>query len=392
MPAETMDHATTLFRREAEGGWITAGESADALALTLGGRWDIPAITALEAALSALEPSPSLRRARIDLGGLERLDTAGAWLIVRTARRLERRGLEVETVNASPSHGPLLETVGKDRPQMAIEEEAPNKLVAIAYQSGVATVEFCRAAVSLLSFFGMLVSRIGRTAVQPRRLRFTSFIYHMEMTGLNSIPIVCLLAFLIGVVLAYQGAEQLQRFGAELFTVNLLGVAILREIGVLITAIIVAGRSGSAFTAQIGTMKVNQEIDAMETLGLDPAEVLVVPRVLALTVTLPALAFLANIVALTGGAIMCYFVLDIGFGAFIRQLELAVSPSLLLVGLVKAPVFAVVIAMVGCYEGMKVGSSAQSVGAHTTKSVVESIFLVIVLDAIFSILFSILGL
>lgn len=387
-----MDHATTLFRREAEGGWISAGESADALALTLGGRWNIPAIVPLEGELAGLEPSPSLRRATIDLGGLERLDTAGAWLIVRTRRRLESRGLEVSIVNAGPAHKPLIEAVSRDRPQMAIEEEPPNKLVEIALHAGIATVEFGRAAVMLLSFFGMLVTKMARTLVQPNRLRFTSFVYHMEATGLNAVPIVSLLAFLIGVVLAYQGAEQLQQFGAELFTVNLLGVAILREIGVLITAIIVAGRSGSAFTAQIGTMKVNQEVEAMETLGLDPAEVLVVPRVLALMVTLPALAFLANIVALTGGAIMCYFVLDIGFGTFIRQLELAVTPVLLLVGLVKAPVFALVIAMVGCYEGLKVAGNAQSVGAHTTKAVVEAIFLVIVIDAVFSIVFSILGL
>jgi len=203
-------------------------------------------------------------------------------------------------------------------------------------------------------------------------------------------PIVGLLSFLIGVVMAYQGADQLRRFGAEIYTVNLLGIAILRELGVLLTAIIIAGRSGSAFTAQIGTMQVNQEIDALRTLGLDPVEVLVLPRLLGLVLTLPLLVFYADAMGLIGGALMSWATLDITIPKFLDQLRGAITEWTFWVGVLKAPFFAWIIAMIGCYEGFNVTGSAESVGRLTTQSVVESIFVVIVADAAFSILFSIL--
>jgi phospholipid/cholesterol/gamma-HCH transport system permease protein len=215
--------------------------------------------------------------------------------------------------------------------------------------------------------------------------------FQVEETGISALPIVGLLAFLIGVVLAYQGADQLKRFGAEIFTINLLGVGVLREIGGLITAIIVAGRSGSAFTAHLGSMRVNEEIDAMQTMGLNTVDTLVLPRIIGLVIALPLLTFYANIMALIGGAAMCYFDLGISIPAFLRQLNQAVSVSTLMVGLVKAPVFAFVIALVGCYEGFQVERNAASVGLLTTRSVVESVFMVIVLDAAFSVMFSVLG-
>ena len=196
------------------------------------------------------------------------------------------------------------------------------------------------------------------------------------------------MSFLIGVVVAYQGADQLRQFGAEVFTVNLLGVSILRELGILITAIVVAGRSGSAFTAQIGTMKVNQEVDAMQTLGLDPVEILVLPRLTALVICLPLLAFYADMMALLGGAIMSLLALDISISQFVKQLQGAIKLSTFMVGMVKAPVFAFLIALVGCFEGLNVEGSAESVGRQTTLSVVEAIFLVIIFDAAFSIMFS----
>jgi phospholipid/cholesterol/gamma-HCH transport system permease protein len=192
-------------------------------------------------------------------------------------------------------------------------------------------------------------------------------------------------------VLAYQGADQLRAYGAEIFTINLLGVSVLRELGVLLTAIMVAGRSGSAFTAEIGTMQVNEEIDALKTLGLDPVEVLVLPRLLAMMIALPLLAFFANMMALFGGAIMALFVLDISLAQFRDQFSQAITAQMFWIGIVKAPFFAFLIAMVGCYEGLRVEGSAESVGRLTTKSVVESIFLVIVADAAFSIFFSYLG-
>jgi phospholipid/cholesterol/gamma-HCH transport system permease protein len=219
-----------------------------------------------------------------------------------------------------------------------------------------------------------------------------STVHHIERIGIDAVPILGLLAFLIGVVLAFQGADQLRAYGAEVFTINLLGVSILREIGVLITAIMVAGRTGSAFAAEIGTMKVNQEVDAMRTIGLDPMETLVMPRLLALAITLPLLVFFANTMALAGGAVMVMLGLDLSFAQFVEQLSNAVQLNTLAVGLIKAPVFAVLIGIVSCYEGLKVSGSAESVGVHTTQSVVKSIFLVIVFDAAFSIFFSRIGL
>ena len=213
----------------------------------------------------------------------------------------------------------------------------------------------------------------------------------MEQSGLNALPIVGLISFLVGVVLAYQGADQLARFGAQIFTVNLVAVGVLREMGILLTAIIVAGRSGSAFTAQIGTMKVNEEIDALQTIGLDPMDVLVMPRLIGLVLVLPLLTFYADIMGLLGGAVMATVVLDISFFQFARQLNDAVDLWAFWVGVIKAPLFAFIIAMVGCYEGLKVSRSAESVGRQTTRAVVESIFLVIVLDALLSIFFSFIG-
>jgi phospholipid/cholesterol/gamma-HCH transport system permease protein len=202
---------------------------------------------------------------------------------------------------------------------------------------------------------------------------------------------VGLLAFLIGIVLAYQGADQLKRFGAEIFTINLLGVGLLREIAGLITAIIIAGRSGSAFTAQIGTMRVNEELDAMQTIGINTVDTLVLPRILGLVIALPFLTFYADIMGMIGGAVMCYFDLHITLPVFLRQLQDAISLNTFLVGIIKAPVFALIIALVGCYEGLQVERNAASVGRLTTRSVVESVFLVIVLDAAFSIIFSLIG-
>jgi phospholipid/cholesterol/gamma-HCH transport system permease protein len=244
----------------------------------------------------------------------------------------------------------------------------------------------------MLGFLGRVTVETAEAIIRPwRELPWPAFLNQIEETGINALPIVGLLSFLLGVVIAYQGADQLERFGAQIFTINLLGVSTLREIGVLMTAIIVAGRSGSAFTAHIGTMQVNQEIDAMRTMGINVAEALVLPRVLGLLVTLPLLTFYADIMGIIGGYVMVSFQLDITIPVFIRQLQGAIDLNTFMVGMVKAPVFAFIIALVGCYEGLRVERSAASVGQRTTAAVVESIFLVIVFDAGFSILFSILG-
>jgi phospholipid/cholesterol/gamma-HCH transport system permease protein len=256
---------------------------------------------------------------------------------------------------------------------------------------GRGTLESIAEARRLVAFLGLTTATLGRSLVQPRRIRKTALISHMEQTGLDAMPIVALISFLVGAVLAYQGAEQLRRFGAEIFVINLIGISVLREIAILLTAIIVAGRSGSAFTAAIGSMKVREEIDAMRTLGLDPMELLVMPRLLALMITLPILVFLADMMGLAGGMMMAWVALDISPGQFLERLGGAIPLWSFWVGMIKAPVFAFLIAMVGCYEGFQVEGSAESVGKLTTLAVVEAIFLVIVVDAIFSILFAYMG-
>ena len=375
-------------RRDGEA-WLTAEPAGGVLRLAVGGPWDMAAAPALARRVADLAPPAGLHRAVIDLGGLAALDTAGAVMLARLRERLQEAGLGVAYEGLRAPYDTLL--AAAERRGGAPAERRGSPVLAMVERVGRTTVAAGQAARDLLGFFGVICIALARVAVSPRRLRLTALVSHMERTGLNALGIVGLLSFLIGVVLAFQGADQLRRFGAEIFVVNLLGISVLREIGVLMTAIIVAGRSGAAFTAEIGTMKVNQEVDALRTLGLDPVELLVLPRLLALVLTLPLLAFFADVVALLGGALMAWVALDISLGQFVRQLETAVGLKIFFAGLVKAPVFAFVIAMVGCYEGLQVTGSAESVGQRTTKAVVEAIFLVIVIDAIFSILLAMLG-
>jgi phospholipid/cholesterol/gamma-HCH transport system permease protein len=274
--------------------------------------------------------------------------------------------------------------------------QAPRRLgsiLAVIEHVGAASTEMGRELIAQIAFLGVILSALGRVVRRPSRLRLTPLIYHMEKVGFDALPIVGLISFLIGVVLAYQGKTQLQRFGAEIFVVDMIAVTVLREIGILLTAIVVAGRSGSAFTAEIGSMIVHEEVDAMRTLGLDPIELLVLPRVLALVLTLPMLAFFADIMGLLGGMLMGWVALDppISPGLFLERLSGAVSLWTFWVGIIKAPVFAFLIAMVGCLEGLRAERSAESVGRQTTRSVVTSIFLVIVVDAVFSIFFATIG-
>jgi phospholipid/cholesterol/gamma-HCH transport system permease protein len=359
--------------------------------LTLGGAW----ITAHSARLDqALRDEDWTGRGTlaIDASKLERLDSAGAWLLLRTQRALEAAGRAVPPLEVPQAYAPLLKAVEGTRPGEPYVSRIPPGFRGRLYRIGRATVHAGHQGWSILGYLGRVTVEASEALVRPaRNLRVPAIFHQIEETGINALPIVGLLAFLIGVVLAYQGADQLKRFGAEIFTINLLGVGVLREIGGLITAIIVAGRSGSAFTAHIGTMRVNEEIDAMQTMGLNTVETLVLPRIIGLVIALPLLTFYSDVMGLIGGAFMCYFQLGITIHVFLRQLQDAVTLNTLLVGLVKAPVFAFVIALVGCYEGFQVERNAASVGLLTTRAVVEGIFLVIVLDAAFSVMFSVLG-
>ena len=370
---------------------FVAAADADALVFRAEGDWLLGTAAELDRRLRALD-LPSGRRVILDLADLERLDTAGAWLLKRTDNELAARGNAVSLANVRENLAPLLDQVWTHGAATPLPHPIPphHTLAGFIARIGEVSIRLMHRAYSIIGFGGLVTVAFAQLLRDPRRLRLPAVVVQMERTGLDALPIVGLLSFLIGVVLAYQGADQLRRFGAEIYTVNLLGVAVLREMGVLLTAIIIAGRSGSAFTAQIGTMQVNEEIDALRTLGLDPVDVLVVPRILGLLLTLPLLAVYADFMGLLGGCLMSWGTLGILIPSFLDQLRGAIGLWTFWVGIIKAPFFAVVIALVGCYEGFNVERSADSVGRLTTQSVVESIFLVIVADAAFSILFSLL--
>lgn len=376
--------------KSAEEAWASARVEDELLIVSLGGPWVTKHIGRKQARLARIG-ARGAQRARIDASALAALDTAGAWLIHRATEHLAEQGLAVEIEGADASAASLIETARRFDVPYPPELQPGNAALVLVARVGRATIDISRQAVNLVNYLGLTVVVLLRLLARPWRIRGTALVSHMEQTGLNALPIVGLISFLIGVVLAYQGADQLAKFGAQIFTANLVGVGVLREMGILLTAIIVAGRSGSAFTAQIGTMNVNEEIDAMRTMGLDPMEVLVLPRVVALVLVLPLLTFYADMMGLLGGAVMATATLDISFFQFARQINNSVSLWSFWVGMIKAPVFAFVIATVGTYEGFNVTRSAESVGRQTTRAVVEAIFLVIVLDALFSILFSILG-
>lgn len=364
-------------------------EEPGALVFAAAGNWLVATASELDRRLRAM-PMPSGKRVTFDLTGIDRLDTAGAWLLLRTEDDLKSRGNAVDIRNLRANFAPLFDQVRAGGMVAPARHPRPahHTIAGFLAKIGQISLGLITRAVDLLSFFGVICIAAGRVLIHPHRLRITALVAQMEQTGVNAVPIIGLLSFLIGVVLAYQGADQLRRFGAEIYTVNLLGVGILRELGVLMAAIIIAGRSGSAFTAQLGTMRVNEEIDALQTIGLDPVEVLVIPRLFGLMLTLPMLALCANLFGLLGGCLMSWGTLGITPPQFTRQLQSGLYSWTFWVGLIKAPFFAFIIAIVGCYEGFQVARSAESVGRQTTLSVVESIFLVIVADAAFSIVFS----
>ncbi len=336
------------------------------------------------------QAAPSEAEVEINLTSLSAFDTGGAWLVSQLRARLHATGTKVQIIGA-PDHLALIETVTTATPDDEPHELPEHGRLQWVANIGRNLVSGWHDALSLVSFLGQTLAGLADVFVRPHKVRWASLVTHMQDVGFNAVPIVALMGFLIGVVLGFQGASQLQQFGAEVFVVELIGISVLRELGILLTAIIVAGRSGSAFTASVGSMKVQQEIDAMQTLGLDPVRVLVVPRVLALLIMLPLLGFVANLFGLFGGALMSWVSLDVNPGMFITRLHDNIAVKHLLVGMVKAPFFALVIGVVACWQAFQVQGSSTSVGRRTTSSVVQGIFLVIALDALFSIFFAQLG-
>ncbi|WP_432213811.1 MlaE family lipid ABC transporter permease subunit [Pseudomonas graminis] len=364
-------------------GRVLMDTSSNPVQLRIAGDWTLAHYRELKRQTDALSAGfgPAIL---VDMDELGALDTAGASLLVELLGVQRLRLLAVQAPNLPESSRALMQTIQSalaDYCQPVREPEAAVGMQLLA-RIGAAVDVIFKDTLQLLGFIGLILQTFASTLFRPRRWRTTSVIAHIEQIGLDAAPIVALLTFMVGAVVAFLGATVLKAFGATIFTVDLIGFSFLREFAVLLTAILLAGRTASAFTAQIGSMKANEELDALQTLGLSPTELLVLPRVIALLISLPMLTFLAMICGIVGGGVVCALSLGISPAMFLSLMQADIGVQHFLVGIAKAPIFAFFIAAIGCLEGFKVEGSAESVGAHTTSSVVQSIFVVIVLDAL----------
>ena len=360
--------------------------------LALSGSWTARGIGAIERQLESVRV-PSKTEAIADGARIEALDTAGAWVLQKLLLRLRDEGIVVTLRGLRPEFAKLLEAVGRQAADqtdtLSPVASAPSSKLEGLGRSAEAAFE---QTVALLGFVGESAVALAGCAAHPARFRWRPILYNIRSAGFDALPIVGLLSFMLGIVIAYQGADQLRQYGANIFVADLVGLSMLREFAPLITAIIIAGRSGSAYAAQIGTMSVTEEIDAMRTLGIAPLDLLVLPKIVALVIALPLLTVFADVLGVFGGMIMARAQLGVGFGEFLDRFVKAVSITAYLIGICKAPVFAAIIAVVGCFQGFRTKGGADSVGRQTTRSVVQSIFLVMVADGLFSIAFSALDL
>lgn len=346
------------------------------------GNLAIACIGDLEQRLQSLDTSVT----HLDISGIAHIDTVGAWLVHRTARQT---GAKITGADADARQ--LIDAVGGVDETAAVEPVHVTSLNRFLAEVGSGVVVAFTTLLHFLGFVGQVVKASFILMMNPRRFRWHAVVQHFDMVGVRALGIIGLMSFLIGIVIAQQGAVQLRQFGAEVFTINLIGRLTFRELGILMTAIMVAGRSGSAFAAQIGTMKITEEIDAMRTIGVVPAEALVVPRVIAAVIMMPLLGIYASLMAIIGGGLLCWIILEIPPDTFIQRLREVTPMTDFWIGMIKAPVFGAIIAMAGCFQGMQVEGNSEQVGLKTTAAVVQAIFLVIVLDAFFAVFFSEIG-
>ncbi len=372
---------------------FTTESGADgAISIALSGPLCVSSVGRIDSRLRAIEEQVEA----IDLSKVGSFDTVGAWTVVRLA---EERGARITggseeamrliaAVRGDHIDEGLIDNTlapaSDDEDEAALPEQAAQKV-------GGFVTGYIDGMVKLLGFLGALIIAFGSLITHPRRFRMTALVRQMELSGVGALPIVGLMSFLIGIVIAQQGAVQLRQFGAEIYTVNLTGRLSMRELGILMTAIMFAGRSGSSFAAQIGTMKLTEEIDAMRTIGVSPVEALVIPRMMSSVLMMPLLGFYATIISIIGGGLFCWVSLGIPPVTFIQRIREVVPMTDMYVGLVKAPVFGAIIGLSGCFQGMQVESNAEQVGLRTTSAVVQAIFLVIVLDAFFAVFFTAIG-
>jgi phospholipid/cholesterol/gamma-HCH transport system permease protein len=360
--------------------------SSDGARLTILGRWTAAEAPDLLAAVDTLE----MRRGKIELQDqLELLDLTGAFLLRRLERHAELAGCTLQWLTPRPELLGFTDTLNAEG-AAAVPESAREPTIGVTLpldRLGRWAVQGGEAIRNVVDFLGRMFSVVGAAVRRPTALRPRSILRQIYETGLQAFPIVALIAFLISVIVAYIGAQELKQFGAQLFVVDLVTTSVLRELGVLLTAIIVAGRSGSAFAAEIGAMKLNEEVDALRAIGLNPIEILVLPRVLGLIIALPLLTVIADAMGLAGGAVLSWLIVDIPFNQFLVRMQEAMAPTTFWAGLLKAPVFAFLIAMVGTYRGLQVRNTSRELGRLTTVAVVESIFLVLLADAIFAVIY-----
>lgn len=359
------------------------------MTLRLAGDWSFDRLKEIEAQLEPLSSAGAVR-VRVECGELRSSCLAGAWLLRNRLEQLRAAGATIEFAPAPPEHFAFLDTLQPpaERPPPAVTESHQMAWHARWLASfGRQAVMLGRHGLGHVEHLGRVLVTQARAVRHPQRFRPTAVVRHVYEAGIQAVPIVALIAFFVSVIIAYIGASQLRSFGATIYTVDLITVGVLRELGVLLTAIIVAGRSGSAFAAEIGVMQLNDEIDALRSMGLEPVEVLVVPRVLGLVIALPLLTIVADAMGLAGGALLSNWLLGISIPQFIDRLQDALAPTTFWAGLIKSPVFAVLIAMIGTYRGMQVRDSSRELGRLTTMAVVESIFMVIFANAVFAIIF-----
>ena len=359
-------------------------QQGEVLRLSLRGDWTFSEVAAIRTAL--LTVAPVSAEIVVDAQAADHLDVTAAWLVFKRVQVWQAQGKTVRFEHFPNEYLSYFTEASVDKP--------PNRqgvLHTFIAKFGQRATNLFMTLHSFTTFFGHSLVGLVVALASPLTFRFRSVFHHIFATGISAVPIVALIACLISIVITYQGGGQLRDLGAEMYTVDMVAISVLRELGVLLTAIMVAGRSGSAFAAEIGLMKTNQEVDALRVMGGDPFLILVVPRLVALVIALPLLTILADIMALAAAALVSSAILDISLSQFYSRVELGVDFRTFAAGLIKAPFFAVVIALIGCWQGMRVTGSSESLGEHTTKAVVDSIFLVLLLDALFSVLFYQLG-
>ena len=366
---------------------LESHDTAEDRLLALDGRWTVENVSTLEKTVAgAATAGPA--GVTIDTAGVEALDLTGAWLLRSLEGRLAAAGTRVSWRPARPEQLAFIDEAVRRGPTLHEEHEYRLSAMVVPLQTvGRLTIKARNDLIEHLAMFGAVVTVLLRALFSPKRLRLPSVVRHVYETGVSAIPIVALIAFLIAVIVAYIGAQQLTKFGGEIFVVDLVTISVLRELGVLLTAIIVAGRSGSAFAAEIGVMKLNDEVDALRAIGMDPVEVLIAPRVLGLVIALPLLTVVADGMGLAGGALLSWSLVDITFTQYVERVNESISATTFWVGIIKAPVFAWVIALVGTMRGMQVRGSSRELGRLTTVAVVQSIFMVILFDAVFAVIF-----